>query len=159
MSDSIWNGDLVRLRSAEPDDAEFFRSMAQDSEAARMGSGVPLPRSPEEAKKQAKEQALRKPTDDNISWVVESLSGVPVGGISTHGARLEHGHFEYGINLAREHWGKGYAADALKILLRFMFQERRYQKVTAVVYAFNDQSRRMHENSASVTDDEERLGR
>ena len=116
-----------------------------------MGSrAIPIPDTMEAARAWAEAQALLKPPDDNIRWALETLDRILVGTVQTHRCQLQHGHFEYGIVIAREHWGHGFAADALRIVLRFMFLERRYQKVTARVFAFNDQSQRFHEKFGFV---------
>lgn len=40
----------------------------------------------------------------------------------------------------RAAWGKGYAKEAILLVLRHKFQERRYQKCTIGVYAFNQRA-------------------
>jgi len=142
---SAWTGELVRLRGVEPGDWAAFKAFDADSEAARAGYFIPIIRSDEDAKKWAQEQAVKRPENDDFFWAIEALSGGVAGSINTHRCDLLNGTFEYGISIGRADWGKGYAQDAMKLLFRYMFQERRYQKVTGIVYAFNDQSKRMHE--------------
>ncbi|MGH2508259.1 MAG: GNAT family N-acetyltransferase, partial [Ktedonobacteraceae bacterium] len=55
------------------------------------------------------------------------------------------GSFCYGINTKQEHRGKGYASEAILLVLRYYFQEMRYQKVTVRVYSFNEPSIKLHE--------------
>ncbi len=150
MTENAWTGELVRLRAVEPDDWELFRSLDADTEISRSAYGVPFPRSIEQSKKWIADTATAAPAGDNYRWVIETLEGAPVGTINTHGCQPEHGHFEYGISIARREWAKGYASEAITIVLRHMFEERRYQKVTAVVYAFNDRSRQLHEKLGFV---------
>lgn len=145
MPENAWTGKLVRLRAVEPNDWELFRSLDADTEISRSAYGVPFPRSVEQSQKWAADTAAAAPTGDNYRWVVETLDGTPVGTINTHGCHPEHGYFAYAVTIAREAWGKGYASEAIAIVLRYMFEERRYQKVNATVYAFNDRSRQLHE--------------
>jgi RimJ/RimL family protein N-acetyltransferase len=43
-----------------------------------------------------------------------------------------------GIGLKeRSAWGKGYAKEAMLLMLRYMYHERRYQKCNLGVYAYN----------------------
>jgi RimJ/RimL family protein N-acetyltransferase len=50
------------------------------------------------------------------------------------------GWFEYGITIGTDHRRKGYAAEAVVMLLRFMFAERRYHKCQARIFAHNETS-------------------
>jgi RimJ/RimL family protein N-acetyltransferase len=147
MTGNIWEGSVVRLRGVRPEDWEAFFAWDQDSDAQRYGWRVFPPRGVEEVKKWAMDESLARPMlqDDERRYVIETLDGVAVGSLNTHGCDRHHRRFEYGIAVAREHWGHGYAADAIKILCRYMFGEMGYNKVTAWVYGFNDRSKRMHE--------------
>ena len=146
MTTSAWQGDLVWLRGVEPSDWEHFMAWERDGEANRLGWMVHLPRGSEAARKFALEQsAAGSPDNDNHRFVITTLRGVAVGTLNTHGCDHINRRFEYGISIAREHWGHGYATDALKVLLRHFFGERGYHKVNAWVYAFNERSARFHE--------------
>jgi RimJ/RimL family protein N-acetyltransferase len=56
------------------------------------------------------------------------------------------GHFGYGLSIAKDHRRKGYASEAVLLLLRYFFQELRYQKVTIQVASFNQDSIGLHEH-------------
>ena len=147
---NAWTGHLVRLCAVEPGDWERFAAFDQDSEGQRLGYYVPLPRSAHRAQQWAKEQAERQSDPaqaDNYGWAIEAIAGGEgvAGHLNVHGADRLNANFEYGINLGPEHRGKGYAADALKILLRQYFDELRYHRVSGIVYAFNEPSQRFHE--------------
>jgi RimJ/RimL family protein N-acetyltransferase len=45
----------------------------------------------------------------------------------------------------REHQGKGYAEDAVRVLLRYGFWERRFQKCNSACVATKEASIRLHE--------------
>ena len=47
--------------------------------------------------------------------------------------------------LGEQYRRQGYASEAITLLLRYFFQELRYQKVTAHVYSFNEPSIKLHE--------------
>jgi RimJ/RimL family protein N-acetyltransferase len=141
---SVWTGDLVRLRSIEPGDWEHFYRWDHDSEAERTGWEITPPQSKEAIRKWAETEATRRPEDDNARFAIETLARVLVGSLNVHGADARNGNFEYGVTIGREHWGHGYAADAIRVVLRFMFRERRYEKANATVYAFNEASLALH---------------
>ncbi len=152
---NAWTGHLVRLRAVEPGDWERFAAFDQDSEGQRRGYHLTLPRSAQRAQAWAKEQAERQPdpANDNYSWAIEVIARGDIDGdgegvaghLNVHGADRLNANFEYGITLGADHRGKGYAADALKILLRHYFDELRYHRVSGIVYAFNEPSQCFHE--------------
>jgi RimJ/RimL family protein N-acetyltransferase len=51
----------------------------------------------------------------------------------------------YGLVVAPAYQRRGYGTDAIKIILRYFFHEKRYQKVNAEVFSFNQPSIRLHE--------------
>ncbi len=150
MSVNQWGGDHVRLRGVRPDDWEQFLRWDTDTDANRHGWMIHPPRGEESARKFAKDASAAEPDGDNYRYVIETLEGLPVGTLNTHGCDRVNRRFEYGISLDRQYWGKGYAEDALRVILRFMFEERGYHKVNAWVYAFNERSQRMHEKFGMV---------
>ena len=143
-AENIWQGDLVRLRAVDPEDWQVLFEWDQDTEALVLSGDIPFPQSRESAKKWAAEQAVREAKDDNFRWVVESLNGEFVGMIETHFCKRRHGTFQYGIAVRREHWRKGYASEAIRLVLAYYFRELRYQKVNAQVYSFNGASLDLH---------------
>jgi RimJ/RimL family protein N-acetyltransferase len=145
MSNS-WQGKKVRLRAVEPSDADIFHEWDKDTDQARLQYMVRFPGSLEAARRGAQEGATRRPEDDNFFFVIENLEGEVVGSILTHATDRRNGHFKYGVGIGSEHQRKGYAAEAIRLLLRYYFEELRYTKALAEVYAFNEPSIRLHEN-------------
>jgi RimJ/RimL family protein N-acetyltransferase len=52
----------------------------------------------------------------------------------------------YGLVIAAAHQRRGYAREAVQLVLRYYFEELNYQKVTVDVYDYNEVSRRFHES-------------
>jgi RimJ/RimL family protein N-acetyltransferase len=150
MEDYIWQGTRVRLRALEPDDWEHFARWDLDTDAQRHGSFLALPKSEERLRKWAAEEAARTGEDDSYRFVIEDLEGTAVGTISTFEVDRRSGAFAYGLSIAREHWRKGYASQAIYLLLRFYFRELRYQKATAYVFEYNERSQALHESLGFV---------
>ncbi|MFC9279120.1 GNAT family N-acetyltransferase [Streptomyces collinus] len=142
---SSWTGERVRLRAIEPDDWSAFKRLAD--EEGRPGSRLDLPRSAESLRVWAQEQAVagsgddRTRLDDRFRLVVESTAaGEWVGTVGTHHTSPRSGRFEFDVAIAADHRRQGYATEALVLLLRFMFAERRYHKCLATVFAHNEAS-------------------
>ncbi|WP_432935595.1 GNAT family N-acetyltransferase [Kribbella sp. CA-253562] len=143
---SVWVGERVRLRAIEPEDWADFLRFDQDSEVQRNADMVHAPRSAFAMQAWAEEQATHGEADDRLQLAIESLeTDTVVGACSTNDTSRRCGRFSYGIAIGREHQRRGYASDAVKVLLRFMFQERRYHKCEAGVYAYNDASLALQE--------------
>jgi RimJ/RimL family protein N-acetyltransferase len=141
---NIWEGKAVRLRAVEAQDWEPFFEAAQDTEIARHSDEIGLPSSREGIRKWAAELAAARPEADNFRWVIERLDGEFVGTINTHHCDRRNGTFQYGLAIRREHWRKGYASEAVRLILAYYFRELRYQKVNAHVSSFNKASRSLH---------------
>lgn len=145
-SASIWQGKLVRLRSHEPGDWENYWTWDQDSESERKDGNLSFPRSQERMKHWTQEEAVRKPERNNWNFLIENNEGKVVGRIGSHDRNPRVGHFGYGLVISKEYRRKGYASEAVLLLLRYFFQELRYQKVTIQVASFNEDSIGLHEH-------------
>ena len=136
---SFWTGKRVRLRGIEPDDWTAFMRFAVDEE--RWGDLLQPPRSAESFRTWAKEQAVAKSDGDCFVLGIEAIdTGEIVGSIGSHHADPRAGWFEYGVIVGADHRGRGYATEAVVMLLRFMFAERRFHKCEARVFAHNEAS-------------------
>ena len=145
MNHNLWLGQKVRLRAVEPEDWEAFFHWNDDTDVARDCYWIPFPRSQAGQQKWTGDQALAEPQNDNFRWVIEDLQGTLVGTINTTNCNRQTGTFSYGLAIQREHWRKGYASEAIRIVLGYYFHELRYQKVTVQVYDFNQASVQLHQ--------------
>lgn len=102
--------------------------------------------SPDAIKAWTEKQALANADSDAFRFQIEVIeTGAVAGTVNIHNCNPRVGTFMYGIAIAPEHTRKGYASDAIKLLRRYYFEEKRYQKVTAGIYSFNDASIVLHE--------------
>lgn len=145
MESYYWQGRLVRLRAAEPDDWEVLWRWNRDSEHLRYLECIHPPQSQAAVRRWLEETATRQPKDDEFGVTIETLAGEPVGGLGVHDCDPSAGTFSYGLSIASEHRRRGYASDAIDLVLRYFFEERRYHKAWVQVYSFNEASIRLHE--------------
>lgn len=150
MHNYVWAGLKVRLRPIMPADWDKFHKNDLDSDNARLCDEIHFPRSEEGTRLWAEHQASNYSNGDKVFLAIESLEGTLVGSISTDSCNSRHGTFKYGVSIFREHWRNGYASDAVRILLRYYFEELRYLKVNAHVYAFNESSIALQEHLGFV---------
>ena len=149
-SRNYFAGRLVRLRGVEPEDWETLFLWNQDTEAARRMYFIPFPTSREEVRQWVAKQALQRGEEDAFFFVIETVAGEFVGSISPALCDRRNGTFSYGLGILPPHRRKGYAAEAIALLLNYFFGELCYQKATAHVYSFNDPSIRLHERLGFV---------
>ncbi|MGI5483933.1 GNAT family N-acetyltransferase [Streptomyces lavendofoliae] len=141
----FWTGRRVRLRGIEPEDWQAFMDFDAHSRHQRSLDVLHPPRSAERYHAWAAEQSVAPPAGDDFRLAIEALdTGEPVGSLSTQATDPRAGRFRYGVGIGHEHQRRGYATDAVILLLRFMFGERRYHKCEAGIYAFNDASLALH---------------
>ena len=137
---SLFEGRLVRLRAIEPTDAETIFRHRQDDEISRLDARIQWPQSLAERRRKLENPGEKTPTDDK-GLVIETLDGHSVGDISVQTTDYRSGTFSVGIGLGeRSAWGKGYAKEAMVLILRYMYHERRYEKCNLGVYAYNERA-------------------
>ncbi|SDM17339.1 GNAT family N-acetyltransferase [Allokutzneria albata] len=141
---SLWCGELVRLRAVEPEDWAAFAAFDRDTADQRATDRVFPPRSESGYRAWAQEEAAGSGSDV-FRLVIEAVAGSTfVGSINTFDARPLDGCFSYGLGVLRQYRRRGYAREAITLLLGYMFGERRYQKCDVSVYAFNEDSLALH---------------
>ncbi len=144
MSNNIFQGKLVRLRGVEPQDADVFFQWGGDTDMARFSDYVRFPGSLESTRKHFERMATPDSGSDLFDFVIENTDGDVVGIINSHTCDRRVGCFMYGLGIAEPYRGRGYATEAVLLVLRYFFTELRYQKVTATVYSNNPASQALH---------------
>ena len=148
---TYWEGRLVRLRGVEPGDEEAHYRVNQEDDISRLQWAMYPPVSHAATRAWAQEAAVDRHEGFPLSGheftaQMETLAGgVLVGSIATHDCDPRAGVFSYGMHVEAPHRGKGYAKDANCLVLRYFFQELRYQKCNVDVMAINPPSQRLHE--------------
>ncbi|MBX3084829.1 MAG: GNAT family N-acetyltransferase [Anaerolineae bacterium] len=141
----IWQGERVRLRAVEPEDWTIYAAWGEDSQSDRETDMLYFPRSTETKRDHVAKLSQTMPEQDVFRFQIERLDGQLVGTLNTHSCDPRVGAFSYGLGIAKDHRRQGYASEAIRLVLRYFFNELRYQKVTVHVYDFNEGSIRLHE--------------
>ena len=143
---NFWQGERITLRAVEPGDAAFFFTLQQDTERGRLLDFLPPPSSKAALETWAREQSQKELENDVFQWIIEA-AGEPVGSIVTHTVSPRNGTFSYGLEVARNHQRKGYAKEAVTLVLHYYFGELRYQKAHISVQENNAGSLALHRSS------------
>jgi RimJ/RimL family protein N-acetyltransferase len=146
-SPSIWVGDRIHLRGYEPEDLEFETAYEANTIDQRRGWKAFPPRSSVAHKNGSDEAAAAKPEGDAVEFrlaIARRSDNLIVGSVNPHSVNQINGTFRFGILVGDVHKGNGYAGEAVLLLMRYMFEERRFQKCGSEVASFNTPSLALH---------------
>ncbi|MBF0332822.1 MAG: GNAT family N-acetyltransferase [Alphaproteobacteria bacterium] len=142
-----WRGEplttqRLRLRLPEPKDAPEIARLAGAAEVATMTASIPHPYPPEAALAAIGLAQRRAAAGEEYRLVIERLADGAMVGMA--GFTLEaNGRGMLGYFVGREHWGRGYATEAARRLLRLAFGPARRESLQACVIQGNDASVRV----------------
>lgn len=83
---------------------------------------------------------------DGVDLLVVA-DGDPVGSTGFGDLDKNWGTAEVGYAIHPDHWGNGFATEAVALLTRYAFEERRLEKLVATVYEHNPASMRVLEKA------------
>ena len=133
-------GTLVNLRAPEMDDLDRNTGWINDREVTRyLSMRYEIARAAEEAWLR---DLCSKPTAyDRVFFAVETKDGRHIGNTNLFNAQPEERKCELGIMIGdKSCWSKGHGTDALRVLLRFAFDEMNMNRVQLHVFAFNERA-------------------
>jgi RimJ/RimL family protein N-acetyltransferase len=160
MNNNIFQGEKIRLRARTFADMERDKIKIEksdyDNESDRLCDVIHLPYSVESRKDDWENQAKKFNTWENCDLVIETLDNIAVGGICITNADRTNGTFSYGLGISREHWRKGYASEAIKLLMNYYFNELRFHKCNITVYDFNKASIALHKSLGFIEEGRQR---
>jgi len=135
----LLEGKQVRLREYRKEDVVLAHKYINDFEVKRLlFPGIPFPMRLEEEEKWYESQSAFK---DTYSFAIESLeSGEYLGGCGINEVDWKNSVVIVGIFLGKPFWNKGFGSDAMRILLRFIFEQMNINKVNLNVYSFNERA-------------------
>jgi RimJ/RimL family protein N-acetyltransferase len=140
FTNAFFETERLSLRRFRPDDAVAFAAYRSDPDVARyQGWDTPYPLT----SAMAFVEGLREADPDAEGWfqyaVERRADGVLLGdvGVKRHDERRQA---ELGFTLAAAHQGQGYASEAVRCLVRHLFEAEGLHRVHAVIDARNDRS-------------------
>jgi RimJ/RimL family protein N-acetyltransferase len=124
-----WRNELVTLRGVEEADWEVHYYNRFDTPARRLLQyEVELPPTVAEAKGFAERFADFAPDTGRIMFTIVNHDGEMVGGVNLNSIDERNGTFSVGMQIDRDHRGKGYGTSAMRLVLKYAFFERRLNK-------------------------------
>ena len=154
MNVPLFQGELVRFIAPDPQlaaglhtrwmrDSEFVRLL--DADPARLFSV-------DKNKEWYEKNLVEEQKNDELFLLIRTLEeDRTIGLIGLDGIRWTHGDAWVGIGLGeREYWGKGYGTDAMRILLRYAFEELNLHRLSLSVFEYNPRAIRSYEKVGFV---------
>ncbi|RLC58485.1 MAG: N-acetyltransferase [Chloroflexi bacterium] len=142
-------GELVLLRPRVDDDLALFARWHGNPDVRHWLHMSEIPNQSLELERQRWQIARNDPT--RVSFVIETLDGVPIGNIVLVGIDAAHRRAELGIAIGeKEHWGRGYGTDAIRVVLRFAFEVLNLRRVELITDIDNERGIRAYEKCGFV---------
>jgi RimJ/RimL family protein N-acetyltransferase len=142
-------GKRIDLRTPAIEDAEDIIRYIGDYEVNKWLINVPYPYTRKDFiyyLRHIVRKGMRKKTDYCFCIHEKKLDEV-IGGVGIHKVDRKHGLAEMGYWLARAHWRKGYATEAIDLSLRFAFRRLKLRKVYLLIYGGNKGSAALAEKA------------
>jgi RimJ/RimL family protein N-acetyltransferase len=145
--DAILAGERVRLRGVREDDLPALAKWEMDPGRMATLSNWVVPPSEAAAKERIAKWSANQ--QDDVSFAVETLGDPPVlaGNIGLWGARPKDRCATLGIALGREHIGRGYGTDAVRVIVGYGFREMGLHRIQLTVAPFNPAGIRAYEKA------------
>lgn len=141
----MYEGKLVRLRAYKKEEINQILEYINDPEIKRLTTPiVPYPFTYEDEEKWLNSNSA---LNNTYSFAVETLNeGKYIGGCGVNSVDWKNSNALVGIFIGdKDYWGKGYGTDAMKVLLKFIFNQMNIHKVKLSVYAFNERAIKCYE--------------
>ncbi len=142
-------GELVLLRPRVDEDLALFARWHGNPDVRHWLHMSETPTQTLELERQRWHVARNDPT--RLSFVIETLDGVPIGNIVLIGVDPVHRRAELGIAIGEKgDWGRGYGTDAIRVILRFAFEVLNLRRVELITDIDNERGIRAYEKCGFV---------
>jgi len=142
---NFWKGEKITIRAMESDDYDFLFEIIQDSRIQKHESDIRIPLSLEACKDWASTESLKGNNNNAPFLIIEDNEKNKVGMINPDITDERVGIFTCGMNIKPEYQGKGYAYEAVSLIMKFYFEQKRCVKFEAGVYDYNTASNKLCE--------------
>lgn len=134
----ILTGKSIRLRKLKRSDAESIQRSANRREIARFLPRMPHPYTMEDARKWVTTTVRHARADKSYAFGIEDKgSGEIVGMIELFNVNRTDKNSEVGYWVAKPFQGRGYAVEAIGLILGFAFKKLHLARVYAIVHQRN----------------------
>jgi RimJ/RimL family protein N-acetyltransferase len=135
-----YTGEKIRLRAYRKEDAPKALEFVNDAEIKRLLiTGVPFPNTLKDEEEWVESQSSSK---ELYSFAIETLDDKKyIGGCGINNLDWKNSVATVGIFIGdKDYWGKGYGTDAMKVLVKFIFEQMNINKVKLHTFSFNERA-------------------
>lgn len=155
MDNQLFQGTLLRLVAMEPTrDAVLFSKWGRDGEYVRLLDSDPPRLWSAKAIKGWIEKDLGKEPPEVINFMIHTLAeDQPIGFIGLDGINWIHGEAWLGIGIGdRSFWGQGYGTEAVRLILKYAFDELNLYRISLNVFAYNERAIRAYQKAGFINE-------
>lgn len=137
----MYYGEKVCLRAYKEEDIKVATGLVNDAELQKfLSPRIPFPMSPWEEEEWIKSQKTNQNSEFNFA-IEDIKTKKYIGGCGIQEVNWLVRTAEVGIMIGdKNYWGKGYGTDAMKVLLKFIFENMNINKVKLNVFSFNERA-------------------
>lgn len=147
--DSVLVGERVRLRALRDSDLPTLARWETDPGRMATLSNWVVP--PSEAAAKERIAAWCANDKDDVGFAIETLDEPTlIGNLGLFGARTKDRCATVGIALGREHVGRGYGTDAMRVIVDYGFREMGLHRIQLTVAPYNPAGVRAYEKAGFV---------
>ena len=143
----IFRGELVHLTVESPESmAKSMIRWGRDSEFLRLAESDPAQMWSEKKYKEWMEKQSEKNGGNFFRFSIRTLSDdLFIGDVSIHPQWVDADAW-VGIGLGeRDHWGRGYGTDAMRLIVQYGFIELNLQRVSLALHTYNERALKSYE--------------
>jgi len=127
-------GKIITLRPLRDEDFEYIASLKNDTRT--QARGLRLPPNFTAARTMEDMRSTYDRPNRGV-WAIETKAG-KLAGFIDYVEDPPRFAVSIGIATGVEHWGKGYAEEAMELIMRFLFEERGLQSVSLWTTSWNE---------------------
>jgi len=145
-SNYFWQSDKMRLRALTGDDAGSRFAHSLDSiSREEFNIGIEVPTTIELQKAWLEKYGGCKQVNAMIVFAIETYKQEYVGLVTINNMDERHGKFGFSMFIDRQYRRRGYAEDAVRLMLKYGFMERRFHKCNSACASYNTASKQLHQ--------------
>lgn len=150
----LYRGELVRLRAFTEADIKPSVEFMNDPEIImNLDDDAPMPQSYETQKEWFEKQRKEHKDYKDFFWAIETKDGKFIGGCGVNHMDRKNRVARVGIFIGdKQYQDKGYGTDAMRVLLKFLFEEYNVNKVKLSVFDYNRRAIRSYEKCGFQTE-------
>ncbi|KYH29616.1 MULTISPECIES: GNAT family N-acetyltransferase [Clostridium] len=142
----MYYGEKVCLRAYREEDIARATELVNDKELKKfLVNGIPFPMTQWEEEEWIRSQKGNENGEYNFA-IEDIKTGKYIGGCGIHKVNWLSRVATVGIMIGdKNYWGKGYGTDAMKVLMKFIFEDMNMNKIRLSVFSFNERAKRCYE--------------